>query len=241
MSSNEIPKIIWQTHEWDYDDLPPHFKGTSSTWRNLNPDWEYRYLNAKQREDYVRNNHYLLYKIYKLHDKISQADIWRYIATYEEGGVYADMDSVCTVPLTYMLDTRKGDAELVAMEVGENQKIINNSHFAITKNSAIMKAIIDNAIVHYKKTDFIQMLMNYEVMDEFWEEFAHIIRLNPQIYYEVLERQPPGLVSYGFMTDHSDRYKTSFDHDYPVNYYGETVSYFDLAKKYGWETYIPQK
>jgi mannosyltransferase OCH1-like enzyme len=45
----DVPKIIWQTHESKYNDLLPFQKDITNTWKNLNPGWEYRYINAEQR------------------------------------------------------------------------------------------------------------------------------------------------------------------------------------------------
>ena len=105
-----IPKIIWQTHNYEYEDLPIHFKKVAQTWKNLNPDWEYRYVSHNQREEIVKK-YPLLWEYYPTQDGVCQADIWRYLVTYEYGGVYADMDSVCTKPLTYELDNLK-DSEI---------------------------------------------------------------------------------------------------------------------------------
>ena len=41
-------KIIWQTHKWEYEDLPDLYKKTSKTWQIMNPDWEYRYIPNSQ-------------------------------------------------------------------------------------------------------------------------------------------------------------------------------------------------
>lgn len=238
MTLNKIPKIIWQTHEWEYSELPQNYLSTSLTWKNLNPDWEYRYLSGEQREQYVRNNNYLLWKIYKLSDKVSQADLWRYVATYTEGGVYADMDSICTVPLTYMLEKDQNNAEIVVVP-SHIDKVLFNSHFAAVQSSKTMKKVLENVVAHYKNNDWIQTLMEYDTMEDFWEEFSRRVRLHPEIFCSIVRAEDPELVSYSFVTNHADELKTTFDHDYVVNYYGKEVSYFELAKENGWKTYIP--
>ncbi len=107
---HNIPKIIWQTHNYEYPDLPLYLKQISQTWKNLNPDWEYRYVSHTEREEIIKK-YPILWKYYPTQDPVCQADMWRYVVTYEHGGVYADMDSICTKPLTYMLSSLE-DAEI---------------------------------------------------------------------------------------------------------------------------------
>jgi hypothetical protein len=105
-----ISKIIWQTHEWEYEDLPEIYKKTSQTWQVLNPDWEYRYASAAKRREMVveLGSHFINSGSYDQYDPViagmMQADLWRILVVYYYGGVYADMDSVCLAPLQEMLD-----------------------------------------------------------------------------------------------------------------------------------------
>ena len=96
-----IPKIIWQTHEWEYKDLPHNFNRCIQTWKNLNPEWEYRYHSAIDRAIDVRDFDQELYGYYMFADKVTQSDIWRYVVLYQYGGFYTDMDSFCIMPLEY--------------------------------------------------------------------------------------------------------------------------------------------
>ncbi len=91
-----IPKIIWQTHENKYNDLLPFQKNIINTWKNLNPKWEYRYVNAEERYLEVKQYGDIAFNYYINADKIHQADIWRFITIYKYGGFYADLDSICT-------------------------------------------------------------------------------------------------------------------------------------------------
>ena len=51
-----IPKIIWQTYECPYDELPQYAKDCTKTWIDKNPTWEYRYVDAQEREKFVLDN-----------------------------------------------------------------------------------------------------------------------------------------------------------------------------------------
>jgi len=141
-----ISKIIFQTHELDYDNLPSHVKEISGTWRVLNPNYKYVYMNSIQRKQYIVDNYPNLIKLYEFVDKPYQADIWRYAITYDNGGVYADMDSICLFSLDNFWKNLYSDQEVICtdIEMYLNENIINNANFAVKKNSTILKNILDD-------------------------------------------------------------------------------------------------
>jgi len=174
-----ISKIIWQTHEWDYEDLPEIYKKTTKTWQVLNPDWEYRYLNAQERRDMIKEimpsilDQYDSYDGYIYDGKslggMLQCDLWRILSVYEYGGVYADMDSVCMGPLDQMLKLY-ADKDIVVsshfITKPEHQILedsaagipynfqVNNSNFAAKKNSKTLKTIVDIIKEHTESPGF---------------------------------------------------------------------------------------
>lgn len=238
MRSLEIPKIIWQTHEWDYKDLPQNFLAVTMTWKNLNPDWDYRYVSAAERSEYVKSIDQILYRMYTLSDSTSQADIWRYLVTYENGGVYADMDSICTAPLTYMLEQNQNDKELVCTELDENG-LVNNANFAAVKSSKVIKKVLDNVMSYFKTVDYAGLLLECDSKEEFWERLTVDIKLAPDVYYEAVLADHTESVSFKFTAaEHNSELKTNFKHDYSVDFCGKKRSYYDLAREHGWETYI---
>lgn len=184
-----ISKIIWQTHEWDYKDLPDIYKKTSLTWQKLNPDWEYKYLNADQRREMIKEKkpEFLdLYDSYKISHKegdsgMIQCDLWRVICLYEHGGVYADLDSICLGPLNQMLDlysekdivissnflTTNSDIILKNSMSGipYDFKVNSGAGFAARKNSVLLKLMID--IIERKKV--IPKKYN-----NLWEIFSYV-------------------------------------------------------------------
>jgi mannosyltransferase OCH1-like enzyme len=103
-----IPKIIWQTYESEYDDLPELAKDFSKTWIEKNPDWEYRYVSGKEREDFVLKNFgEEWHKIYMSYTTgVLRADLWRYMCLYTNGGLYADLDILCKKSIESWLDIK---------------------------------------------------------------------------------------------------------------------------------------
>lgn len=144
-----IPKIIWQTHEWEYDDLPINYRKSADTWKNLNPGWDYRYISATERKKIVYELDPYLHDLFFLEEKVGtnwkegklhQADIFRYLVIYHYGGVYADMDSVCKKPLDYMIESIHEDYELIIAT--ERNSVYNNAMFAAVPKCEALENIL---------------------------------------------------------------------------------------------------
>jgi len=101
-----IPKIIWQTYECNYDELDSKALECLNSWKDLNQDWEYRYVSGKERENFVLK-HFgeEWHKIYMSYTAgVLKADLWRYMCLYVNGGVYSDLDILCKKPIESWLD-----------------------------------------------------------------------------------------------------------------------------------------
>lgn len=232
-----MQKIIWQTHEWDYSDLPKHFLATSMTWKNLNPTWEYVYVNAIERAEAVRLFDRELYKMYQLCPLITQADIWRYVSVYQYGGAYADMDSVCLMPLDYLLETEYSGEEIMATELDSNG-LINNANFLAKKNSIAIKSVIDTILAVYRDINYYQFFLEAETKSDFWRLIQDKLGTSPVEYTEGLLKHP-NTISHSFKAAmHGMMFKQDFDIDLLIDYYGVSTSYKSLAKANNWTTYL---
>ena len=237
MSSHSIPKIIWQTHEWEYQDLPKNFLATLTTWKNLNPDWEHRYASASHRALTVRNFDTTLYRFYSLCAPVTQADIWRYVVIYSHGGVYADMDSICTMPLDYLLEAKQHGKEVVATNI-ESDGCVNNANFAAIKQSSIFRSILNGILERYEDINYYSIISGVDTKEAFWELLKIRLGLSPEEYYPSLMNQKD-LVSFEFSAAaHDEGLKTKFEYDHLVSYYGVDRYYSELAKENNWKTYI---
>jgi len=202
-----ITKKIFQTHQYKYEELPKWFKQTSMSWINLNPGWEYIYHDAATREKYVKDTCPELYKIYGEIRKPHQADIWRYLIVKNEGGVYADMDSFCLVPMDYILDGLPEHIDLVSTKT-EARKHTNNANFAAVKNSKVLHSCVDDII----KANSI--FLNKPDQQIIHQCFTDGVRNNPDI------------VSKTMRAGHGRSYKTDFDQNLQrIDYYGQEMTY----------------
>lgn len=231
---NKIPKIIWQTHEWDYSDLPVNFKRSSMTWKNLNPTWEYRYVTGAERAEHVRAYSEELYLFYSFTDKVTQADLWRYIVLLKNGGVYADMDSVCSAPLDYVLKDVPRDIEFIATGLDENNRI-NNANFGCSKDSEILDKLLNKISGQYRSINIASILIGMSSGKSFQEVLNYHLYTGPDIYSSVVLDSDYVWLDYVGAVHTRD---IKDDPDYMpiqiVDYYGDRRSYLSLVQDHDW-------
>lgn len=224
-----IPKIIWQTHEKAFEDLEPFQKNIANTWKNLNPGWDYRYVDAEQRAIDVQAYSEIIYQCYEVSTSINQADLWRIITTYTNGGVYADIDSVCLVPLDDMISDYYDNQDMICSGEGNKtpQGSINCANFASVENSVVLKKILDEVVE--KCTEILENNQTYKLKTPgipVWSSFSEIAKANKE---DILFRD-------GYF-NHDKKFKTDFNLDYPVVYNRRLTTYKDLSELNNWTIY----
>ena len=213
----DVPKIIWQTHNYLYEELPEHLKQVTQTWINLNPTWEYKYVNHIDRAEFVKTEDPVLYTHFEKLAPITQADIWRYLVTYKYGGAYADMDSVCKVPLDYMLETLQCEHDLLATSQS-GPLYYNNCNYVVGKNSKNLEIIIRSM----KDEDYLTGNLNV------WA--CPLTRFVQQ----ASKSDTACRDFYGAL--HAVELKSAFDDTFEVDYYGKRVAYNELMRDLGLAT-----
>jgi mannosyltransferase OCH1-like enzyme len=133
-----MPKIIHQT--WKDNDIPDKWKKSQREWIRLHPDWIYILWTDKDIRNHIANHHP---EFLDLHDSyeypIQRADMIRYFVLYDYGGVYSDLDLYPTQNIEPYLSNWSDYFVFSA-----NTDCFTNSLMISTKNSQIMKEIIDN-------------------------------------------------------------------------------------------------
>jgi hypothetical protein len=178
-----IPKIIWQTYESEYDDLPQLAKDFSKTWIEKNPEWEYRYVSGKERREFVKDNfseEWLdIYDSYKFN--AMRSDLWRYLCVFKLGGLYVDLDTTCNVKVSDWLDTDKS----FVVSVEPEDELPTQLIFASEKESAILKNILRYIKFEYSKNlnylDKIEYMKNntgYEVFSKAMLDYLKLDNFN---------------------------------------------------------------
>lgn len=110
-----ITKIIHQTISTK-DHLEKVFVDNISAIRNLNPGWEHRLYDDKERADFIKE-HYgadMLNRYNRINPSYgpARADLFRYLLIHKIGGVYLDLKSTTTKPLSEVL--RPDDAYILS-------------------------------------------------------------------------------------------------------------------------------
>jgi mannosyltransferase OCH1-like enzyme len=209
----DVPKIIWQTHEYKFDNLPEHLKKISKTWTNINPGWEYIYHDRYQREAVVER-YPDLFKLYKKFSRVYQSEIWRFIVTYEHGGVYADMDSICIQPLDYMLKNIN-DCEIIVVKKSRafsgtktNYFYTNTANYAVKKESKVIKDVLN------------RIVLDDQNIESPWLCFVDTVDKSENVLYDFSA------------ACHSYKFKVGFDSNFLVDDYGSSIKYLDFLEKY---------
>ena len=215
--THSFPKIIWQTHNYKKEDMPIHISQIGATWKNLNPDWDYRYIDHNQRDEMVRL-YPEIYKVYKDQAPTFQSDIWRFLVTYEHGGCYADMDSVCVKPLEYLLQDIDPLIEMVTVPKKDG---IGNTHNYITKEKS---QPISEVFDHMNRDP--DKLIGWAA----WKIFTQKVYAYNTISESFIVRtEHNSIEDLAAMHDHN--YKTDFNiSEHKVNDYGSVVDYLEFIK-----------
>lgn len=148
-----IPKIIWQTYKYKYEDLQPYMINATETWKNLNPEYEYRYMNDIDAAKFVKqefgNEWFNIYVNVPL--GVMRGDIWRYMIIYKYGGIYADLDTICKEPVSSWI---KEDCEMIICP--ENDVHLCQWTFAASAGHPVIKSVLDCIKEGFNKPDYSQ-------------------------------------------------------------------------------------
>ena len=178
-----IPKIIWQTYECDFELLPEEAKECSQTWIKLNPNWEYRYMNAKQREEFILkvfgSKWFDIYSACPL--KVMKANVWRYLVVYAYGGLYADLDTICKKPIDQWVD---GEYSMIVTE-DEIKTQVSLVTFACVSKHPALKNVLLNLINKFNSPDFSQENIVHNLTGEgLWtESISGYLDSSNNVYY----------------------------------------------------------
>lgn len=176
-----IPKIVWQTHECEYDDLPELYKINSQTYQTFG--WEYRYYSASDRQSFIAE-HFPEYLHLYLHigAGIYRADFWRYLVLYKYGGFFVDMDSRIFGDNDMDSDFFKtiNDPDQTFHVLKASDTAYANGVILCSKENPVMKEIINTMVNKCQ-----------EFYDEGWKIFPHfgwIHATGPEMYTNVINK-----------------------------------------------------
>ena len=101
-----IPKIIHQL--WKTDDIPSRYRYWQSSWKRLNPGFEYRLWTNQDLEQFISNEVPQWEEVFWSYSKnICRTDLARYLILQRLGGIYADIDYECLCSLEGILSNQR--------------------------------------------------------------------------------------------------------------------------------------
>lgn len=138
--AQKIPRIIWQTNFTDKASLPVYLNYLFN--RIMSRPYEYRYVSTEERLRYIEANmSEEISNAYKrLVNGASQADLWRLLVLYMEGGIYMDIDAHLVWPLSKIIKAEDEEVFLL------NKKHYTNYFIASAPSNPILKEAIDIVI-----------------------------------------------------------------------------------------------
>ncbi|MEO3417096.1 glycosyltransferase [Roseovarius sp. CAU 1744] len=140
--AGKIPAIIHQT--FLSTALPDRTFDAAQSWIEHNPECEYRFyddddqialLSEKFGSDVLAAYH-------KMPRGAHRADLWRYCALFEHGGVYADIDTVCRARLKSVL---RPDDAFVVPNTGTVPHAVFNAFICSSARHPILEKAIEYA------------------------------------------------------------------------------------------------
>lgn len=137
-----IPRTIWQTNFTNKCTLPVYMNYLFNRLLSLNCN--YRYVSTEERGEYLKNNAPEgVYEAYiRLTNGAAQADLWRLVVLYNEGGVYMDIDATLVRSLDRILATEN----LGIYIKYKNDTQFTNYFIASAPNNPLLKQLIEQAV-----------------------------------------------------------------------------------------------
>lgn len=145
--SAHIPRIIHQTFRCRA--VTPAMKAATDTWKQQNPDYVYRfYTDADMRQTLEEGfSGRVVAAFDRLRPGAFRADMWRLGVLYLEGGVYADVDSLCLVGLSSWI--HRG-LHCVFVRDGDSADLYNAFIATEPKNPVLLRAL-DEVVKHIEE------------------------------------------------------------------------------------------
>lgn len=153
-----IPRIIHQT--WRDNDLPVPVELPES-WKNQNPNWEYRFWTDNELLDFVSEFYPDLRENYLSYPSpVQRSDVARYLLLSHFGGVYADIDTRCIGSLEPIVNERR---VILASEPEEHwnhtdamgiEGLLFNGVMASPKGHKFWDHVIKNVVLCFSARDY---------------------------------------------------------------------------------------
>jgi mannosyltransferase OCH1-like enzyme len=142
---DHIPRTLWQTNYTEKVTFPVYINYLVN--RLMGLSFNYRFMTTGDRMNYIKDNFPSdIYDCYrKLQIGAAQADLWRLLVIYREGGVYMDIDAHAVWPLEFLV--ARHHELFIATKKGE----LSNYFLAACPYDPHVKRVIDTVISNIRE------------------------------------------------------------------------------------------
>jgi hypothetical protein len=133
--SNEIPKKIWMVWFQGADQAPSLVEETQASWKKLNPDWEFHFLDKEGLREHLDADWFLDHKNIPPQ---ALSDIVRIMLLHKYGGVWVDASVFCTRPLDEWIYDHAPEG-FFGYEKPRFDKLISSWFLVASKGNVVIK------------------------------------------------------------------------------------------------------
>lgn len=179
-----IPKIIHQTAPSDESKWKPVWKRCQQSWKDLHPDFEYRFWSDEDIDKYMKENYQDFYEnvFTKYDQQIKRADAIRYFVLKDFGGLYADMDYYCQKRFFEELSNDKVSVAESPWTKGDHQ----NALMISPKGHTFWDRVIDELKINKHKSSPLESTGPYVLEKCIKEQRSDVVTLNSEDYSPAL-------------------------------------------------------
>ncbi|MCH9665145.1 MAG: glycosyltransferase, group 2 family protein, partial [Gammaproteobacteria bacterium] len=101
-TTSSIPRILHQTYR--DDKIPAKLATLQSSWLKHNPHWQYRFWSDNDIREFIAEHYADFLEVFDAYPhNIMRVDAFRYLLLHHHGGIYADLDFECLLPMDELL------------------------------------------------------------------------------------------------------------------------------------------
>ncbi|OQS07155.1 hypothetical protein THRCLA_00843 [Thraustotheca clavata] len=120
-----IAKVIHQS--WvSLATLPASVKQPVETWKQLNPNYDYRFWSNAEIHGFVDSNFPEFASLFKRFPvDIMRSDFFRYLVVLKHGGVWCDIDTVCLKPVDSWAPSERSVSAMIGVEMDASDVLLD--------------------------------------------------------------------------------------------------------------------
>lgn len=181
-NKSDIPKIIHQTAPKNLEKWNEIWHECHKTWKDHFPSDEYQHImwHDEDLDNFIKNEYAWFYPIFKNYDaNIKRIDIARYFILYKYGGIYADMDYMCT---QNFYDKVPENIISISESPHKNNEYIQNALMISPKENEFWMKVIRKSIERADNPNVLYATGPKLLTDVYFENVSDVNVLPEKIY-----------------------------------------------------------